>query len=70
MGVRKIKNTPPVYINKAWCKGCGICAVLCPAKVLALDSRKKAAVVNPTACTGCENCVWHCPDFAIDLGGR
>ncbi len=56
-----------IYINKNWCKGCGICANLCP-KVLCMDSAGKAAVANEALCTGCRNCENHCPDFAISIG--
>ncbi|HPZ43423.1 MAG TPA: 4Fe-4S binding protein [Bacillota bacterium] len=56
-----------IILHKEWCKGCGICAAFCP-KVLAMDSRGKASVVNPTLCTGCRRCEHHCPDFAIYVG--
>lgn len=67
MAVRKLATKPVISINKAWCKGCGICAALCPQKVITLDSRKKAVVVRESACIGCGSCVWHCPDMAISL---
>jgi len=55
-----------IAINKKWCKGCGICAALCP-KVLAMNTGGKAVVVNQSLCTGCRRCESHCPDFAISL---
>lgn len=55
-----------IAINKKWCKGCGICAALCP-KVLAMNAGGKAVVVNQPFCTGCRRCESHCPDFAISL---
>ncbi|NLI11687.1 indolepyruvate ferredoxin oxidoreductase subunit alpha [Pelotomaculum propionicicum] len=55
-----------IVINKKWCKGCGICAGLCP-KVLAMSNGGKAIVVNQPLCTGCRRCESHCPDFAISL---
>jgi len=57
-----------ILINKNWCKGCGICAALCPRKALTMDSGGKAAVVNQSLCTGCGMCESHCPDFAISTG--
>lgn len=54
-----------IHVKREWCKGCGICIVLCARKVLVLDNRGKAVVVNPAACTGCGNCEIHCPDLAI-----
>ncbi|KJS16884.1 MAG: hypothetical protein VR69_07775 [Peptococcaceae bacterium BRH_c4b] len=67
MKAKKLQRIPSVYVNKALCKGCGICAAMCPRKVIALDSLKKAVVINPAACAGCEKCVMLCPDFAINL---
>ena len=29
-----------LVINRAWCKGCGICAAFCPKKVLAVKDEK------------------------------
>ena len=36
-----------VKVNKAWCKGCGICVEFCPKNVLALDHHEKIEIVNP-----------------------
>ncbi|MCG8400148.1 MAG: ferredoxin family protein [Firmicutes bacterium] len=54
-----------IHIITQWCKGCGICTLLCKNNVLTLDSRKKAVVANPAACTACGHCENHCPDIAI-----
>jgi indolepyruvate ferredoxin oxidoreductase, beta subunit len=54
-------------INTAWCKGCGICAKMCPERCLALNSDQVAELINPDACTGCHVCEWLCPDFAISV---
>ncbi|GBF32621.1 2-oxoglutarate oxidoreductase, delta subunit [Desulfocucumis palustris] len=67
MKAKKFKSLPSVYINKALCKGCGICAAMCPKRVLVVDSRKKAVAANPLACAGCGKCELLCPDFAINL---
>ena len=53
-----------ISINTALCKGCGICAALCPG-ALRMTGSGKAAVSNQSLCTGCRNCENHCPDFAI-----
>lgn len=60
------RNPKNIYINKIWCKGCGICTGLCN-KVLALDGDGKAFAANPSLCTGCRLCETHCPDFAITI---
>ena len=56
-----------IYVKSQWCKGCGICTALCQNRVLLIDNRGKAVVVNPEACTGCGRCESHCPDLAISL---
>lgn len=53
-----------IVINLNLCKGCGICAALCP-KVLGMAGGGKVSVLNESLCTGCRNCENHCPDFAI-----
>ena len=54
-----------ISINMDLCKGCGICASLCPKKVLGMTGGGKVTVLNQALCTGCRNCENHCPDFAI-----
>jgi len=57
-----IKKT--LEINKAWCKGCGICVAFCPKKVLEMQ-HGKIAVANPDSCILCNICGGLCPDYAI-----
>lgn len=56
-----------VQIYRDWCKACGICAALCPKKVLGRDAAGRPVVLDPAACTGCGWCEIHCPDFAISV---
>ncbi|SFH19210.1 2-oxoglutarate ferredoxin oxidoreductase subunit delta [Desulfotomaculum arcticum] len=56
-----------IHVKRQWCKGCGICTTLCENRVLLIDNRGKAVVVNPNACTGCGRCETHCPDLAISV---
>lgn len=53
-------------INKAWCKGCGICVAFCPKKVLKITG-VKAEITNEDGCLKCGICESLCPDFAIYL---
>ncbi len=61
------KTNKRVVINRAWCKGCGICEAFCPKKVLALNEQEKMTIVDPEACNGCGLCEMRCPDLAIEL---
>jgi len=59
-----------VTINKAWCKGCGLCIAICPKKVLELDSKAKCEPVRMDDCIGCRQCENICPDMAITVKER
>ncbi|MDK9700609.1 MAG: 4Fe-4S binding protein [bacterium] len=60
-----------ITIDAPLCKGCLICAEVCPKDVLVMvDAPDKwegslAEVVNMDACTACMLCEIECPDFAI-----
>lgn len=58
-----------VKINKAWCKGCGICIAFCPKQVLGFDEHGKVEMTDRDNCIKCGLCELRCPDFAIFLGG-
>ncbi len=59
-----------VKVNKAWCKGCGICIAFCPKQVLGLDDNDKIEMLDPENCIKCGQCELRCPDFAIYLGEK
>lgn len=67
----KVKGAIKVDIEK--CKGCGLCVVACPSKVIALAKEVNgkgynyAYMANPDACTGCVNCGVVCPDTVIEV---
>jgi len=64
-----IDKEKTLSIEKAWCKGCGICVAFCPKNVLDLDEGK-ITIKNIEACIKCGQCELRCPDYAIYLGGK
>lgn len=61
------KGQAKVTIYPDWCKGCGICAAFCPARVMELGPDGKAHVLRDEECVNCGFCELHCPDFAISV---
>ena len=67
----KIKGA--IVVNTERCKGCNLCIVACPAKVLDLDKQVNskgyhfAYMKNPDDCIGCANCGYVCPDGCITV---
>lgn len=59
-----------IHVYRDWCKGCGICAALCPKQVLSRNEEGGPVVQDPDACIGCGWCELHCPDFAISVRPR
>jgi 2-oxoglutarate ferredoxin oxidoreductase subunit delta len=63
-----------IVVNTDRCKGCQLCIVACPQKVIAL-AQKKVNVhgypyVEPAMaelCTGCTSCAIVCPDGCITV---
>jgi 2-oxoglutarate ferredoxin oxidoreductase subunit delta len=66
----KAKKQFDINVYRDWCKGCGICAALCPKQVLTRNEEGGPVVTDPEACIGCGWCELHCPDFAISVRPR
>ncbi len=62
-----------IVVDNEKCKGCSVCVVNCPTKVIALAKEVNAKgynyayMLNPEACTGCTNCATVCPDSCITV---
>ncbi len=52
-----------VKVDNEKCNGCGICSVICPLKVVSLESGK--AVIDEESCDGLGGCVRRCPQKAM-----
>ena len=62
-----------ITIDRACCKGCNICLMICPKKIF-VKSRKRndygttmPDVNEQGKCVGCGMCDRLCPDGAIDV---
>jgi 2-oxoglutarate ferredoxin oxidoreductase subunit delta len=63
-----------VSFNVDICKGCGLCVLACPVKIVEMDTtmiNKKgyhpASVKEMDKCIGCANCATMCPDCVITV---
>lgn len=61
-----------VTINSERCKGCALCASVCPKKIIVTDSDvlndkgyNPAKVTDMDKCIGCAFCATICPDCVI-----
>jgi 2-oxoglutarate ferredoxin oxidoreductase subunit delta len=62
---------PKIEIDEQRCKGCGLCTVICPQKIIVLSDSINVFGYHPAAapdqarCTGCAMCAEICPDVDI-----
>ena len=65
---------PKITIDENVCKGCGLCAAVCPKHIIDADphtiNRKgyhPAAVTDMDQCIACASCAKMCPDSIITI---
>ncbi|MBD3349573.1 MAG: 4Fe-4S dicluster domain-containing protein [Candidatus Eisenbacteria bacterium] len=56
-----------IFVYEPWCKNCGICSEICPARVFSSDETGKPVLENPEACIACYLCEKLCPEMAITV---
>lgn len=66
--------TGRVEFRENMCKGCALCASVCPKNIIILDNNRTnssgynpAMVTNMDECIGCGNCAMMCPDSVITV---
>jgi len=64
---------PKVVVLSEYCKSCGLCAEICPKKILRIGDKLNqkgyyaVTVTEEDACTGCTLCGLVCPDLALEI---
>ncbi|MEG6586041.1 ferredoxin family protein [Dendrosporobacter sp. 1207_IL3150] len=64
---------PKPLFNSERCKGCALCTVACPKKILEISNQFNskgyypANCVDVSKCIGCCLCAKACPDIAIEI---
>jgi len=67
------QNQITITIYRHFCKGCEICAEVCPKGVLRMKTATDrwegsiVEIVDLEACNACMLCEHQCPDFAIEV---
>lgn len=67
------KPKPKLTFDEDRCKGCELCIVVCPRKILKLADHLNVKGYHPSTCididqcTACANCAKMCPDSVIKV---
>ena len=63
-----------VTINQDGCKGCGLCVIACPKKILMISKTKlnikgyhPVEMTDEASCTACASCARMCPDVVLEV---
>jgi len=64
---------PKMTVDPNYCKGCGLCIIACPRKIIRLSENinakgyNYAECIEQEKCTACKMCYITCPDVAITI---
>ncbi|MFA5093822.1 MAG: 4Fe-4S binding protein [Candidatus Omnitrophota bacterium] len=67
---------PRITIDRDACKGCGLCSINCPEKLIVIDETLNVRGVHPAKfigqedpdkCKGCKMCAIMCPEVCIEV---
>lgn len=62
-----------ITVDETKCKGCGLCVLSCPKKLMRISARSNksgyfvAECSDNEACIGCALCATMCPDVVIEV---
>lgn len=64
-----LKNTATLELTTEKCIGCGLCEIVCPHRVFALQNGK-AQILDKDSCMECGACKRNCPTGAISVNAN
>jgi NAD-dependent dihydropyrimidine dehydrogenase PreA subunit len=64
--MRYLKDVVTLQLDPDKCTGCGMCLVVCPHNVFAMN-RRHASIENRDACMECGACARNCPSAAVSV---
>ncbi len=62
-----------VKVDFEACKGCGLCVMACPKKIMQISNKSNnkgyfvVECVDQDACVSCASCARMCPDSALEV---
>jgi len=67
MPMRHLKNVVTLEYDSGKCRGCEMCAEVCPHGVFVMDGDGKARMTDRDLCIECGACLRNCPFDAVKV---